>query len=99
MDRFSLENALEAVTVGIPNSYMEAINSPDKEKWREAMDQEIKNIRKNKTYELKDLPKGKRAIGCRWVFRKKLKTDGSIDRYKARLVAKGFKQQMGTDGL
>ena len=41
------------------------------------------------------LPPGKRAIGCKWVFRRKRKADGSIERYKARLVAQGFSQRPG----
>ena len=38
-----------------------------------------------------------KTIGCKWVFRKKLKSDGSIDKFKARLVAKGFKQKANLD--
>nr|XP_025632886.1 uncharacterized protein LOC112727378 [Arachis hypogaea] len=43
------------------------------------------------------LPHGKKAIGCKWVFRIKFLPDGSIERYKARLVAKGFTQIEGVD--
>jgi hypothetical protein len=42
-------------------------------------------------------PKGKRTVGCRWVFSIKHKADGTIERYKARLVAKGFTQTYGID--
>ncbi|CAL9005979.1 unnamed protein product, partial [Prunus brigantina] len=45
------------------------------------------------------LPRGKKAVGCRWVFTLKHKADGSIDRYKARLVAKGYTQTYGVDYL
>ena len=51
----------------------------------------------NHTWELVDLPKGNKAIGCKWIFKKKLRTDGSVDRYKARLVIKGFTQRHGID--
>ena len=44
-----------------------------------------------------DLPPGCKSIGCKWVLKKKLKPDGTIDKYKARLVAKGFKQKENID--
>ena len=47
----------------------------------------------NRTWKLVDLPPGCKTIGCKWVLRKKLKLDGSIDKFKARLVAKCFKQK------
>ncbi|XP_059315764.1 uncharacterized protein LOC132066475 [Lycium ferocissimum] len=49
------------------------------------------------TWTLVPLPKGKKAIGCKWVFKIKHKADGSIERYKARLVLKGYTQQVGID--
>ncbi|KAL2242389.1 UNVERIFIED_CONTAM: Retrovirus-related Pol polyprotein from transposon RE1 [Sesamum indicum] len=65
--------------------------------WKEAMKQEIDALEKNNTWELSALPKGKKPIGCKWVFKTKLKADGSIERHKARLVAKGFNQVEGED--
>ena len=50
-----------------------------------------------KQWDLVELPHGKNAVGCKWVFTIKLKANGSIDRYKARLVAKGFTQTYGID--
>jgi hypothetical protein len=41
--------------------------------------------------------KGANIIDCRWVYKIKRKSDGTVDRYKARLVAKGFKQRYGVD--
>lgn len=52
---------------------------------------------KNQTWTLVSLPKGKEAVGCKWVFSIKHKADGSIERYKARLVAKGYTQIYGID--
>ncbi|KAL0358649.1 UNVERIFIED_CONTAM: ABC transporter G family member 28 [Sesamum angustifolium] len=54
-------------------------------------------LERNNTWEVVTLPKGKKAIGSKWVFKIKLKADGSIDRYKARLVAKGYNQVEGVD--
>ncbi|KAL2226138.1 UNVERIFIED_CONTAM: Retrovirus-related Pol polyprotein from transposon RE2 [Sesamum indicum] len=48
---------------------------------------------------IKKLPKDKRATGCKWVYKLKLKQDGTIDRFKARLVAKGYNQIEGIDYL
>lgn len=49
------------------------------------------------TWELCDLPPGRKAIPCKWVFKRKLTADGQIERYKARLVIKGFHQKHGID--
>ncbi len=43
------------------------------------------------------MPKGENKVECKWVFKRKLKVDGSIDRYKARLLAKGYSQVHGLD--
>ena len=47
----------------------------------------------NHTWELVDLPHGEKTISCKWIFKRKLKKDGSIEKYKARLVAEGFRQR------
>ena len=82
----------------IPTTYDEAVQSPEKEKWRIAMNEEMQSLHKNQTWKLASLPKGKKAIGCKWVYAKK---DGFPDkddvRYKARLVAKGYAQTEGVD--
>ncbi|RDX68730.1 hypothetical protein CR513_52247, partial [Mucuna pruriens] len=65
--------------------------------WRQAMEEEIKAIKKNDTWELSNLPKGHEAIGVKWVLKIKKNEKGEVERYKARLVAKGYKQQHGVD--
>jgi hypothetical protein len=70
---------------------------PDAQKFHEAACDEIQSLLDNGTWELAQLPPGRKAVGCRWVFLVKKKSDGSIDRYKARLVAKGFSQRPGFD--
>ncbi|CAL8075031.1 unnamed protein product [Prunus armeniaca] len=58
--------------------------------WQEAMQYELQALSDNHTWSLTPLPAGKKPIGCRWVYKIKLKSDGYVERYKARLVAKGF---------
>lgn len=55
----------------------------------------IAALEQNHTWEVTDLPKGKKAIGSKWIY--KLEPDGSIDRYKVRLVVKGYSQKAGVD--
>lgn len=51
----------------------------------------------NEIWDVVDLPKGKRLVGCKWVFNVKYKADGTIERYKARLVVKGYTQTYSID--
>jgi Reverse transcriptase (RNA-dependent DNA polymerase) len=57
------------------------------------MEEEIRAIEKNSTWKLVSLPKDKKAMGVKWVYKIKRGADGSINRYKAHLVAKGYKQK------
>ena len=57
----------------------------------------MESLISNRTWKLVNLPLGCKTIGCKWVLRKKLKPDGSIDKFKARLVAKAFKQKIDLD--
>ncbi|KAJ0523146.1 putative RNA-directed DNA polymerase [Helianthus annuus] len=77
-----------------PSSYNEASKDP---KWVEAMNLEMEALLKNQTWELVELPVGRKPIGCKWVYRIKYKSNGEIERYKARLVAKGYNQREGID--
>jgi len=61
------------------------------------MDEKIAAIERNNTWELTDLPKGKKIIGVKWVYKTKLKENSEVDKYKARLVAKGYKKEFGVD--
>ncbi|CAM8963013.1 unnamed protein product [Rhodiola kirilowii] len=61
------------------------------------MQSEINALQSNGTWSITDLPHGKNAVGCKWVFKIKRHSDGTIERYKARLVAKGFTQLEGLD--
>ncbi|KAL4274119.1 hypothetical protein GQ457_13G011820 [Hibiscus cannabinus] len=77
-----------------PKNYKQAVLS---NAWQKAMDEELAALDRNKTWEIVSLPPGKQAIGCKWVYKTKLKSDGTLERYKARLVAKGYTQQPGID--
>lgn len=82
-----------------PVNYDKAIQTPERDKWVEAMDEEISALSKNSTWELCDLPNDKKLVDNRWVFKIKFKKNGTIERYKARLVARGFTQEYGVDYL
>ncbi|EOY27026.1 Cysteine-rich RLK (RECEPTOR-like protein kinase) 8 [Theobroma cacao] len=77
-----------------PNSCHQAINYCH---WREAMDLELKALQDNGTWTIVPLPSNPHVIGCKWVYKIKMKANGEIERYKARLVAKGYSQVVGFD--
>ncbi|BBG99133.1 RmlC-like cupins superfamily protein [Prunus dulcis] len=77
-----------------PASYDQAANDPN---WQQAMTTEITALEQNNTWTLTSLPHGHKPIGCKWVYKIKHRSDGTIERYKARLVAKGYTQQEGLD--
>jgi hypothetical protein len=61
------------------------------------MKEELDALHKNNTWDMVDLPPGKSVVGCKWVYKSKTCSDGTVDRYKARLVARGFTQEYGVD--
>ena len=77
-----------------PQHYSQAVLD---EQWRNAMRSEIDALEDNGTWTVETLPPGKKAIGCKWVFRLKFKADGTLERYKARLVVLGNNQVEGID--
>ena len=80
-------NVLEA----IHTNFLEAIHSLEKGRWMGAMEEEMQSLHKNLIWELVELPKGKRAIGCKLVYKKKESISGKEGaKFKARLVAKGY---------
>ncbi|KAK2999645.1 hypothetical protein RJ639_023181 [Escallonia herrerae] len=80
-----------------PRTYEEAMKSQDSSFWKKAINEEIDSIMGNGTWKLVDLPPCSKPIGCKWIFKKKLRVDGSIENFKARLVVKGFSQKESVD--
>ncbi|UYV81023.1 hypothetical protein LAZ67_19002546 [Cordylochernes scorpioides] len=89
----------EAQDIQTPTSYSEVLQLPkiERDKWLQAMNEELNSLEKNNVWELTPLPKDKKIIGCKWTYKQKLNSKGEIERYKARLVAKGFNQKFGRD--
>lgn len=76
-----------------PLDYREATAGPNKEAWMESMRKELNNMERLHVYELTELPPGRKAIGCKWVFKTKRGADGEPTELKSRLVAQGFTQK------
>jgi len=84
----SLDNTSDPVT------FFEVVTDP---KWCQEMDAELQALEENGTWKITSLPLSKQAIGCKWIYRTKFKSDGSVDKRKARLVALGCRQKFGVD--
>nr|GEX94923.1 putative zinc finger, CCHC-type [Tanacetum cinerariifolium] len=80
-----------------PESFEDAITCDQSARWREAMEDELNSMSKNNVWELAELPKGAKPIGCKWVYKTKLDPNRNVERYKARLVAKGYTQNEGVN--
>ena len=78
-------------------TYEEVMKSRYKDEWMRDMQSEMKSLKHHETWKLVDIPPGKKAIGCKWVYRIKRNPSDEIVKFKARLVAKGFTQRPGID--
>ncbi|KAL2498040.1 cysteine-rich RLK (RECEPTOR-like protein kinase) 8 [Abeliophyllum distichum] len=81
-----------ASNISLFTDFVQAILDPI---WLEEMSSELKALEKNHTWSLVPLSPNKKPIGCKWVYKVKYHSDGSIKCYKARLVAKGYTQLEG----
>ena len=78
----------------VPTRHTQALQDPI---WRDAMAAEFNALVTTGTWDLVPPESSKNIVGCKWIFRVKFKSDGSVERHKARLVAKGFHQRPGID--
>jgi hypothetical protein len=82
---------------GDPTSFEGAMRSAHSSKWLEAMVDEMRSMSTNRVWDLEEIPKGDKTIGCKWVYKTKCDSKGNIERFNARLVAKGFPQRESID--
>ena len=80
-----------------PTTLNEALASDCAKEWKAAADQEYKSLMENDTWDLVELPRNRKSVGCKWVFKVKYADDGNVERFKGRLVAKGYTQKYGID--
>ncbi|GJR00472.1 zinc finger, CCHC-type containing protein [Tanacetum coccineum] len=80
-----------------PKIFDEAIKSEDVAFWKETINDEMDSVMGNNTWVLVDLPPGCKPLSCKWIFKRKLKVNGTIEKFKARLVIQGFKHKSGID--
>ncbi|GKV36538.1 hypothetical protein SLEP1_g44659 [Rubroshorea leprosula] len=95
--KYSIDEYVLLTNGGELETYYEAMESENKREWLMAMQEEMSSLQENGTYELVELPKDKRALNNKWVFRVKFEVNNSNPRFKARLMVKGFGQEKGID--
>jgi hypothetical protein len=77
--------------------YQEVVKGYNSDKWKEAMKDEMKALERNSTWNLVELPRDRKTVGCKLVYKMKRGVDDKVERYKERLVAKGYSQKEGID--
>ncbi|KAF0687836.1 hypothetical protein As57867_020405, partial [Aphanomyces stellatus] len=82
-----------------PQSFADIEASPNKQAWLDATQDEYNSLLNNGTWVLTDLPPGRKALACKWLWRNKFDAVGRFTKYKARLIIKGFLQRYGLDYL
>ena len=97
MEEDDFEEAMIANDGSTIRTYKQALGTAQATQWHEAATQEYNSLVENGTWDIVDLPEGKKAIGSGWVFKVKQNADGTIERFKAQIVAKGYSQVEGID--
>jgi hypothetical protein len=68
---------------GDPTSFEQAMRSAYSSKWLEAMEDEMRSMSINKVWDLEEISKGAKTVGCKWVYKTKCDSKGNIERFKA----------------
>ena len=93
----SIEESSSNSLLTEPSTFQEAVRHNDRENWKLAMEAELRSIKEHHVYDLVDLPKNRKVLGTKWVYRIKRSPEGYPLKYKARYVAQGFSQKEGVD--
>ena len=94
---YALEHESDLSIDNDPVSFDQAMSGENSDKWLMAMKEELKSMDDNNVWEMTELPKDSKRVGCKWVFKTKRDSKGNVERYKARLVAKCYTQKDGID--
>ena len=100
IDKHKRARVLKSVVkagVAVPDNRRQAQQSKHWKQFLQAEEKELDSFREHEVWELVPLPRGRKAVGTRWVYDVKVDVDGNITRHKARLVAQGFSQKQGID--
>ena len=76
-----------------PIDFQEAVSGPDADLWIDSMNRELDNLKRLNVYDLVPLPKGRKAVGSKWIYKVKRDADSKPKEHKSRLVAQGFTQK------
>lgn len=93
-EKIDLPEEMMLLGVEEPSSFDQAVKDTE---WKNAIRVEMEAIEKNKTWVLTDLPRGRKPITLKWIYKLKKNTEGDIVKYKARTVARGYVQKKGVD--
>jgi hypothetical protein len=66
-----------------PTSFEEAMRSDHSSKWLKDMEDETKSMSTNKVWDLENIPKGTKTVGCKWIYKTKYDSQGNVERFKA----------------
>lgn len=80
-----------------PRTFRDAMHSAEAAHWKAACDHEHANLLRMKVYVLVPCPPDRNLVSTKWVFKRKLRADNTVEKYRARWVARGFSQRPGED--